>query len=296
MIVTFESTSGNENWSPRGLAALIAKRQSSGDDAKYLIAPTQIESNSDDTSNQSCTAARSSQPRKTKNHLRANRQALKEKQRNNKDAALERQTKEKLKLQKLEEKKKRLYGKVRSKAFRPAAPPLSLPNPAPSSAEAPHISSSSRASPLLEESTSKENEFHIAFGRKVSISAPLQGSDTSVASSGSRHKCYGKVPSYITDRKAKIEQDEEKQRRMRENAPPAPGLVLLEESERLRTISLLEENDREAREALQNIPFSMNEQKAARMRDAIQFRLKEIDDTRKIFSKDKVFVSRQNDD
>merc|ERR1712085_39455 len=112
MIVTFESSSQNENWTPRELATLIGKRQSSGDDAKYLMAPTPIESDATDASNRSCTTAGT--PKKPKNHLRANRQALKEKQHNNKGAALARQAQEKLRLQKLKEKKQRLYGKISS--------------------------------------------------------------------------------------------------------------------------------------------------------------------------------------
>ena len=82
---------------------------------------------------------------------------------------------------------------------------------------------------------------------------------------------------------------------MKDNAPPAPGLVLMEESERLETLRMLEANEKEAREALQNIPFRMNEQRAARLRQAVEYRLKEIEDTRKIFSKEKVFVTKNDD-
>lgn len=297
--MTFESSNRDENWTPRGLASLIAKRQNSGDDAKYLLAPTPIESCLDDATNQSCTAAAGTR-KKPKNHLRANREALKEKQRNNKEASLERQAREKLRLQKLEAKKQKLYGGVTSRVFDPTASSLALPRRRhPPSVAASHSSSPPRASPSSDNAASSENDFHIAFGRKVATGAPTQrpsSGATSVSSSGSRHKSYGKVPRYIADRKAKIEREEDEQRRAQENAPPLPGLVLMEESERLRTLALLEENEREAREALRNIPFRMNERKAARLRDGLQFRLKEIDDTRRIFSKDKVFVSRQNGD
>ena len=68
--------------------------------------------------------------------------------------------------------------------------------------------------------------------------------------------------------------------------------MLLADAERQKTLRMLEEREREAREELQNIPFRMEERKAARQREEIQFRLKEIEESRKIFSKEKVFVSQ----
>ena len=296
MIVTFDSPTRDENWSPKDLSTLIKSRQTCGEDVKYLLVPTPIESNADDDSNQSCTAARQ-RTKQPKNHLKANRQALKEKQQK------QRHTKEKavhtgkLKALKEEQKKLKLFGKVRSRVFDQAS--SSIPPPKTSCAPQ-HINSTSISLPFSSEESvsSEQSNFHIAFGKKVPVSAPAHrpnSSIASVASSGSRHhKLYGKVPTYITDRKAMIERREEEQRIIQENLPPAPGLVLLEESERLDTLKLLKDNENEAREALQNIPFSMNHQRAARLREAIDYRLKEIEDTRKIFSKEKVFVARDD--
>ena len=107
MIVTFQTQdqAQNENWSPRRLASLIAKRQSryvkfgitfsqmstfalltrlcsqllSGEDAKYLIAPLPIDIKSDEGSDQSHTATHNHSKKKPpKNFFKANRQALKE--------------------------------------------------------------------------------------------------------------------------------------------------------------------------------------------------------------------------
>jgi hypothetical protein len=58
---------------------------------------------------------------------------------------------------------------------------------------------------------------------------------------------------------------------------------------------LLEESERVERDKLCNIPFSMNAQRAARLREAIEFRLKEIEDAKIIFSKDRVFVEQSGD-
>ncbi|KAL7553532.1 hypothetical protein ACHAWF_016842 [Thalassiosira exigua] len=296
MIVSFEGPGQDENWSPRGLSSLIAKRQSSGVDVKCLIAPTPLELNPDDASDQSCTAAQRSPSKTPKNHLKAHRRALREKQQNNKDAEAVRARAEENKAQKLAQKKERLYGKVRSRVF------SSQPSPDEHAASSPAAGSSrnclSGRLPLSAETDSSGRNYHIAFGKKIPISAPTPRPNSSVetvaSSESGRHKHYGKVPSYITDRKAKIQQMEEERQRKQENAPPAPGLVLMKESERIETLRMLDKNEKEAREALSNIPFSMNHQRAARLREAIEFRLKEIEDTRIIFSKDKVFVAKED--
>lgn len=305
MIVTVQ----DENLSPRSLAVLIAKRQRGGDGLKSLIAPvtneyddyasrrsyegSQPKNSPSDQSLTTCRGSPSKKPKmRPKNHLKANREALKEKQRNNKDVELERKAKEKFRIQKLEQKKQKLYGNVKSRIFEPTASSGASP-----SERSCHSAMSSQSnSPVVASPSSADSARQkIAFGKKAPSPQPNTYAQSVVTSSSNeRHKSYGKVPKYITDRKTKIEQEEEEIRRLRENAPPAPGLVLLEESERLETLRMLEANEKEAREALRNIPFRMNEQRAARLRQAVEYRLKEIDDTRKIFSKDKVFVTKND--
>lgn len=306
MIVTLQ----DENLSPRSVAALIAKRQRGGDGLKSLIAPTakehdeyasrrtfEVSQPKNSPSNQSLTTCRGSSSKKLKkrpkNHLKANREALKEKQRSNKDVELERQAKEKLRRQKLDQKKQQLYGNVKSRILEPTAPSASSPSEhSCNSAMASQRNGSSAASPLSGNSTRQ----NMSFGKKAPVPQPnTYAHSVGTSSSEEKHKSYGKVPKYITERKARIEQEEEEMRIMKDNAPPAPGLVLMEESERLETLRMLEANEKEAREALQNIPFRMNEQRAARLRQAVEYRLKEIEDTRKIFSKEKVFVAKNDD-
>ena len=297
MIVSFESPDNDENWTPSSLASLIAKRQVRGEDVKCLIAPLPIESNNadDDSDNQSCTACHlSPSSKKPKNHLRANRQALKEKQQHNAAQKEARQTKEKLKQQKLEKKKQKLFGNVRSRVA------SSLSSPSEQSAEVQNIG---RGVSSLAASDSTTDS--VAFGRKVPIHAQTSHhrpstnnscAESVVSSSSSsnsrRHKSYGKVPSYITRRRAKIAEFEEEQRRRDETAPPEPGLVLLEESERIKTLDILKASELEARYELSNIPFSMNPARAGKLREAISFRLKEIEDAILVFSKERVFVAK----
>ena len=304
MMVTLQ----DENLSPRSVAGLIAKRQRGGDGLKSLIAPATNEHDEYASrrslkgsqpkispSNQSLTRGSSSKnlKKRPKNHLKANREALKEKQRSNKDVELERQAKEKLRRRKLEKKKQKLYGNVKSRILEPAASTASSPSEHSCNSDiASQRNGPFAASPLSSNSTRQ----NIAFGKKFPVPQPnTYAQSVGTSSSEERHKSYGKVPKYITDRKAKIEQEEEEMRRLKDNAPPAPGLVLMGESERLETLRMLEANEKEARDALRNIPFRMNEQRAGRLRQAVEYRLKEIEDTRKIFSKDKVFVTKNDD-
>mmetsp|Transcript_15973 Transcript_15973/g.33520 ORF Transcript_15973/g.33520 Transcript_15973/m.33520 type:complete len:303 (+) Transcript_15973:904-1812(+) len=301
MIVRFKNneTNESENWSPRELASLIAKRQSSGEDARCLIAPLPIELHPDDGSLNSHTATRrTSSSKVVKNPFKANRQALKERQKSNKNAALDKRQREENEKRKILQKKEKMFGNIKSKVHEPIASSLYSAN-----TPKEHLVTSLSRNRVSKTSSEKDlnNACHIAFGSKVS--SVLNATRTSVTSMSpqqnepaERHKSYGKIPAYIINRREKIERQEQERKMLQEKAPPAPGLVLMAESERLETLRLLEENEEKERHALQNIPFSMNGHRAARLRDVIEFRLKEIEDAKKIFSNPRVFVSENKDD
>ena len=132
-------------------------------------------------------------------------------------------------------------------------------------------------------SPSTASEFHVAFGRRVEAASSRPNSTSS------RH-FYGQVPRYIVERKKRLESEAVREKEARENEPPSPGFVLMDEEERLRTLSLLDHNEKLARDELRRIPFSMNLARQARMREDLEHRLKEIDDARKVFSRPKVFL------
>ena len=270
--------------------------RSSGEDAKCLIAPLPIEIKSDEGSEQSYTATRNSSVKKApKNYIKANRQALKAKQLSNKNAAILKEKNEKSKQLKIDQFREKQFGRITSRVH---APTLSSSTIAPND-EGRSINSN----PLSLDEDAENQEFHIAFGQKVTVPSTSDSSRPSIGNtrdSGDsetfvRHKSYGKTPAYITNRRAKIEREEQERLLREQNAPPAPGLVLLEESERLETLRILEENEKIERHKLQNIPFAMNAQRAARMREGIEFRLKEIESAKSIFSKDRVFVAQSDD-
>jgi len=307
----------DENLSPRSLAALFAKRQRGGDGLKSLIAPTTNEFgewrpavvdeenviNNDSNNSPSLAFNKSSSlstlmkkekkqgTKQPKNHLKANREALKSRALANKNVVQERKAKEELQLQKRDREKQKLFGNVRSKIFDPNSSSSSSPSSA--------VSSTSSTAP----SSSSTDSQSITFGTKIpanllsnqtttTMSSVVGNTVSSSPSISGRHKSYGKIPKYISDRKARIEQEARDMQYCKDNAPPKPGLVLLQETDRLDTLHMLERNEQEARKILDSIPFRMNEQRATRIRQTVEYRLAEIEETRKMFSVGKVFVTK----
>ena len=143
----------DENLSPRSLAALFAKRQRGGDGLKSLIAPTTNEFgewrpavvdeenviNNDSNNSPSLAFNKSSSlstlmkkekklgTKQPKNHLKANREALKSRALANKNVVQERKAKEELQLQKRDREKQKRFGNVRSKIFDPNSSSSSSP-------------------------------------------------------------------------------------------------------------------------------------------------------------------------
>lgn len=321
----------DENLSPRSLAALFAKRQRGGDGLKSLIAPTTNEFgewrppavvdkenviNNDNNNNSPSAFNKSSSlsalmkkktkkqgTKQPKNHLKANREALKSRELAKKNVEQERKAKEELQLRKRDQEKQKLFGNVRSKIFDPNSSPSLL---AVSSSNECGGRCHSAATTTSTAPSSSVDSQSIAFGSKIPANISTQTSTTSSvgntmssaplpSTSSGRHKSYGKIPKYISDRKARIEQEAKDMQCQKDNAPPKPGLVLLQESERLDTLQLLDRNELEARKILDSIPFRMNEQRAARIRQTVEYRLAEIEETRKMFSHSKVFVASNNE-
>lgn len=316
----------DENLSPRSLAALFAKRQRGGDGLKSLIAPTTNEFGEwqpavvdeenviNNDSNNSPSAFNKSSSLRTlmkkekkqgtkqpKNHLKANREALKSRALANKNVVQERKAKEELQLQKRDREKQKLFGNVRSKIFDPNSSSSSSPSSAVSSSNegggGGRCHSAATTTSSTAPSSSSTDSQSITFGTKIPANL-LSNQTTTMSSvvgntvSSGRHKSYGKIPKYISDRKARIEQEARDMQYRKDNAPPKPGLVLLQESDRLDTLHMLEKNEQEARKILDSIPFRMNEQRATRIRQTVEYRLAEIEETRKMFSVGKVFVTK----
>ena len=267
-----------------------------------MLAPLPIEIKLEEGSDQSYTASHNTlSKRPPKNYLVANRRALKEQQQSNKNAQNDKKKVEQDKQMKIKQKKQQQFGSIKSKVFaQTTSSLLDSPDGQPY-ADTDSVQPFPFSHHHSDDDTAENQEYHIAFGRKMPTSSasstrPKQKPEKPSGDEGFvRHKSFGKTPAYITNRKARREQEEERRLLMEQNKPPAPGLVLLEEHERLETLRILEEQEAIERDKLRNIPFAMNGHRAARLREAIEFRLKEIEDTKRIFSKDRVFVAQRDD-
>ncbi|XP_052071596.1 enkurin domain-containing protein 1-like [Mytilus californianus] len=100
----------------------------------------------------------------------------------------------------------------------------------------------------------------------------------------------GVVPHYLINRKDQWKKDEED--RIANTPDPAmpPGHKVLPENERLKTLNLLKERERELMKLLSALPLRMDTFRLRTEKQELEAKLSEIDEGKKIFSKPKVFV------
>jgi hypothetical protein len=108
------------------------------------------------------------------------------------------------------------------------------------------------------------------------------------------HEEYGRVPSYLEQRKAKWEEEKEEARRRAPDPNCPPGMTLMPEEERLNTLEVLHKSRQEAMRQLQALPFVLETPSLKRKQAMLEEKLREIDSAVAIFSKQKVFVARDN--
>jgi len=106
-----------------------------------------------------------------------------------------------------------------------------------------------------------------------------------------RHENYGAVPSYLQKRKQKwaIEEKERIANMPDEDCPE--GMVCMPESERVETLEVLNRSEEEAKKELFALPLTVETVAMTRKKNALEAKLKEIEDAKKIFSRAKVYIS-----
>jgi len=103
-------------------------------------------------------------------------------------------------------------------------------------------------------------------------------------------KDYGKIPSYITQRKIEWAEKREQQRIEAERTKIPPGMKLMDEDERVLTLEALTDNARKLEDALGKMSITSDTLKS-RQRDAdLREKLNEVEAALKIFSKKHVFI------
>lgn len=101
---------------------------------------------------------------------------------------------------------------------------------------------------------------------------------------------YGKIPEYLRERKMELLEAQEQKRLAAEAAAIPPGMRILPEDERLRTMEILAENKKNVEQELRKLPFTCETPSQIRRRTELERRLAEIEDAQKIFGRKQVFV------
>lgn len=101
---------------------------------------------------------------------------------------------------------------------------------------------------------------------------------------------YGRVPTYLHERKMELAANYARQQAQKEAALIPEGMRMMSEEERLETLQILDQNHREVQDAVQRLPFVIETPSQIRHKNQLETRLKEIEEARKIFSRPKVLV------
>ena len=67
-------------------------------------------------------------------------------------------------------------------------------------------------------------------------------------------------------------------------------MTVMSEQERIETLDILKESEKEAQELLHKLPLHATTQRMKKRKDALEAKLKEIEAAKKIFSKKVVYV------
>eukprot|EP00981_Chlorochromonas_danica_P014691 scaffold8601_cov180-Ochromonas_danica.AAC.5 len=102
---------------------------------------------------------------------------------------------------------------------------------------------------------------------------------------GAKHAEFGRVPQYLEQRKAQRAEEEEEMRRRMPDPNCPPGMRLMPEDERLQTL------EAEALGQLQRMPFVIETPSMRRKQEALENKLREIENALSIFMKPKVYVA-----
>ncbi|GLD93928.1 hypothetical protein PINS_up002533 [Pythium insidiosum] len=107
-----------------------------------------------------------------------------------------------------------------------------------------------------------------------------------------RHPSFGRVPMYLLQRREQWAKEEEERRRNAPDPECPPGMVRLDEAERLKTLDVLHRSFGEARQQMNALPLRIETPSQVRRKNELEARLQEIEDAIKVFSKPKVFVAK----
>ena len=144
-----------------------------------------------------------------------------------------------------------------------------------------------KASEVTKVAPRRKTDF-VASNRTDAVNMEAKRAETEAEPA--RHSEFGAVPQYIIDRR---EQWAAEEKRRREAAPDPncpPGMTVMSEQERIETLDILKESEKEAQELLHKLPLHATTQRMKKRKDALEAKLKEIEAAKKILSKKVVYV------
>lgn len=109
-----------------------------------------------------------------------------------------------------------------------------------------------------------------------------------------KHAAYGRVPGYLENRKALWNEEKEIKRRSLPDPDCPRGMKLMPEDERLSTLEVLENSKAECFKQLGRLPFNVETPSMRKKQEALESKLREIENAINIFSKTKVFIAKDS--
>lgn len=294
----------SENTNPTLRAKAIAQFQNSGADAKQLVNLSYPipDLRSIVSSQSSC---KSSPSVKATNHQKNYRKTLQEIQRKNQRNVIDKQNKLEKERKKTLLRKQKQFGNVQSKVFASFSPDPMSPRSFTSSCSISTFSSMPTSS-LEKDDNGDFPPMSIKLQNPTTprrfITSGKPDPQRNLSSNeevSQKHESYGKVPSYLLKRKEELNEKENERRmeRASEHMESSKskennngGMVRLSEAERVETLSLLQENEKKLRSELHRLPLAAQSLGTIKKRENLENKLNEIQEAKKIFSKDKVYV------
>jgi len=282
------------NKSPNHISKHISRYQNSGSDAKELIGQTYPSPNPNVSFSQRSVCKTT--PEK-KNHQKDHRRTLREIQETNKRNALKNEEKQEKERARLFRKKQEQFGDVQSRVYDVFSAGPYSPRSFSSSNEVSTISNNS----LTEESGFPVSCINVKNDLQPRFNSSGRSDSQSVHSNEllvtSKHKSFGKIPNYIRKRRAELQKEqEEKQGETMSGDINQPSnkenghMVRMSEIERVETLSLLQKNEKKLKTQLMRLPFGAQSDGTIKKREALEIKMNEIQEAKKIFSNTKVYI------
>lgn len=131
---------------------------------------------------------------------------------------------------------------------------------------------------------------------KKSPSKPPQEAGNPSSNPAHYNKNFGRIPKYLLERKEQWAREEEERRLNAPDPDCPPGMMLLDEDERLRTLRVLRKSLDEARLQMNHLPLRIETPSQIRRKNALEAKLQDIEDAINVFDRSKVYVAMPLED